>query len=39
MRILKQFFIDHPSSVGETYSEHARNAASFGASMLLGSLA
>jgi len=36
MKILKQLFIDHPASVGETYVEHAFHAAKFGAAMLLG---
>jgi hypothetical protein len=35
----KRLFTDHPATVGETYSEHARSAASFGVSMLLGALA
>jgi hypothetical protein len=39
MKILKQLFIDHPASVGETYVEHAFHAAKFGAAMLLGALA
>jgi hypothetical protein len=36
---LKNLFTEHPASVGETYTEHARNAASFGVLMLLGALA
>jgi hypothetical protein len=34
-----RLFIEHPASVGETYAEHARHAASFGVSMLLGAIA
>jgi hypothetical protein len=32
-------FTRHPQSVGETYGEHMRVAASFGTPMLLGALA
>jgi hypothetical protein len=32
-------FTGHPSSVGETYFEHLRRAAGFGASMIGGGLA
>ncbi|MGA2022032.1 MAG: DUF6356 family protein [Candidatus Sulfotelmatobacter sp.] len=39
MKILKVLFTDHPASVGETYLEHARHAAAFGAAMLVGSFA
>jgi hypothetical protein len=36
---LKRMFVEHPASVGETYREHARHAASFGREMLGGALA
>jgi hypothetical protein len=32
-------FTEHPGSVGESYSEHLRHAAGFGASMIGGGLA
>lgn len=32
-------FTEHPASVGETYWEHMRSAAGFGASMLTGGVA
>lgn len=37
--MLKRLFVDHPASVGETYTEHMGAAASFGAAMFVGSLA
>ena len=36
---IRRLFRDHPSSVGETYLEHARHALSFGWAMLRGSIA
>jgi hypothetical protein len=40
MRVtLRRLFAEHPASIGETYTEHARHAAGFGASMLMGALA
>ena len=36
---LLQPFVDHPASVGETYRQHLRFAAGFGASMLGGGVA
>ena len=35
---LKQLFLDHPASVGETYWQHFASAMSFCASMLLAAL-
>ena len=32
-------FTEHPGSVGESYTEHLRHAAGFGASMIGGGLA
>lgn len=32
-------FTEHPASVGETYGEHLRAAAGFGAAMLVGGTA
>jgi len=37
--MLERWFIEHPRSVGETYVEHLRVAASFGISMIAGGLA
>ena len=37
--MLKRLFVDHPASVGESYTEHMGVAASFGAAMFVGSLA
>jgi hypothetical protein len=34
-----RLFLDHPSSVGETYFEHMRFAGAFAASLLLAGLA
>lgn len=39
MHIIEKLFIDHPSSVDETYFEHMQMASSFGISMVLGGLA
>ena len=36
---LRQWFLAHPASVGETYAEHFRVAAYFGLSMVAGGLA
>jgi hypothetical protein len=37
--MLKRLFVDHPSSVGETYFEHQRRALGFAGAMFLGSVA
>jgi hypothetical protein len=37
--MLERWFVEHPRSVGETYVEHLKVAASFGASMIVGGLA
>ena len=37
--MLRRFMLDHPASVGETYGEHAKVAASFGIAMIAGGLA
>lgn len=37
--MIAKLFTDHPRSLGETYSQHARTAFSFGARMALGGLA
>jgi hypothetical protein len=37
--MLKRIFLDHPSSIGETYFEHQRNAFRFAASLFGGALA
>ena len=37
--MFKRLFIDHPEKLGESYGEHFGHAASFGAAMLVGSLA
>jgi len=37
--MIKKVFLDHPASVGESYSEHAVFAASVGWTMFVGSLA
>ncbi len=39
MRMIAKLFTDHPRSIGETYSEHARTAFSFGWRMAVGGLA
>jgi hypothetical protein len=39
MNKLTRLFTDHPESVGETYWEHARHAATFAAAMLQGAFA
>ena len=36
---LRRFFSAHPSSVGETYAEHATIALRFGGTMLVGGVA
>lgn len=36
---MKRFFVEHPSSVGETYSEHFMVASSFGFHMIVGGVA
>jgi len=36
---LHRLLVDHPASVGETYLEHARHAAGFGAAMSRAALA
>jgi hypothetical protein len=37
--VLAQLFTRHPASVGETYLQHLRAAATFGLGMLAGGLA
>jgi hypothetical protein len=37
--MLKRMFLDHPSSLGETYFEHQKHAMSFAASMFFGAAA
>jgi len=37
--MLERWFSEHPRSVGETYVEHLKVAASFGISMIAGGLA
>lgn len=37
--MFKRIFIDHPRSVGESYTEHASTAGRFGVAMVTGGLA
>ncbi|HEY6516237.1 MAG TPA: DUF6356 family protein [Steroidobacteraceae bacterium] len=37
--MLRQIFLEHPESVGETYLAHQRHAFAFGLSMIAGGLA
>lgn len=37
--MIRRLFLDHPESVNESYGEHARVAAGFGAAMLVGAMA
>lgn len=37
--MIAKLFTDHPRAIGETYSQHARTALSFGWRMTLGGLA
>ncbi|WP_174275600.1 DUF6356 family protein [uncultured Sphingomonas sp.] len=37
--MLNRLFLDHPRSVGESYSEHMAVAGSFGMAMIAGGLA
>lgn len=37
--MLRQIFVEHPESVGETYLVHQRQAFGFGISMILAGLA
>lgn len=37
--MLRRLFIEHPASVGESYTQHMRVAGGFGIAMLLGALA
>ncbi len=37
--MFKRMFLDHPTSLGETYFEHQRYALSFAASMFFGAAA
>ncbi len=37
--MLNRLFLDHPRSVGESYSEHMTMAGSFGLAMLVGGCA
>ena len=34
--MFRRFFLDHPASVGESYTEHFRVAGGFGAEMIVG---
>lgn len=36
--MIRRLFLDHPQSVGESYTEHLGVAAGFGAAMVLGGL-
>lgn len=36
---MKNMFTNHPSSVGETYWEHMKNASTYGFNMLFGGIA
>ena len=37
--MLSKLFLDHPADVGETYAEHAREASSFGFTMIAAGFA
>ncbi|TPG41458.1 hypothetical protein EAH79_09675 [Sphingomonas koreensis] len=37
--MIERWFLLHPKSVGESYAEHARVAARFGAAMIVGGAA
>lgn len=37
--MIGKLFIDHPRAIGETYTQHAATALSFGARMVTGGLA
>ncbi len=37
--MIAKLFIDHPRAIGETYTQHARTAFSFGWRMTVGGLA
>lgn len=37
--MLRQIFLEHPKSVGETYLAHQKHAFGFGLSMIVGGLA
>jgi hypothetical protein len=37
--MFSRLFLDHPRTVGESYAEHARTAAGFGAAMVVGGMA
>lgn len=37
--MIGKLFIDHPRAIGETYTQHAATALSFGARMVAGGLA
>lgn len=37
--MIAKLFTDHPRAIGETYSEHARTAMSFGLRMAVGGVA
>ena len=39
MRSLQEIFVEHPATVGETYTEHMGVAFSFGGRMLMAGLA
>jgi len=37
--MLDKLFLDHPADLGETYSEHLREASGFGLAMVVGGIA
>jgi hypothetical protein len=37
--MIAKLFTDHPRAIGETYTQHARTALSFGARMVVGGVA
>lgn len=39
MRMIAKLFTEHPRAIGETYTQHARTAWSFGWRMVTGGLA
>lgn len=37
--MFRKLFLDHPADLGETYAEHAREASSYGVTMIVAGLA
>ena len=37
--MIKRYFLEHPDSIGESYTEHFRTAAKFSGAMILGGVA